>query len=102
MCTGALRGQDADYLPELAQLIEAAPGRSSLVFETLSLESYSPEFPLRHIDFFKKYRARLHRIAVVHELKSIAFAVATVGLASSMNIRGFGSMQDALGWLRAT
>lgn len=101
-CTGQLRAQDVDYLPELAQLIEAQTGRVSLVFETLAIEGYSPEFPLRHVDFFKQYRARLHRIAVVHELKSIAFAVATVSLASSTSIKGFASMREALGWLRAS
>ena len=99
-CTGRLLGEDTAYLPRLAQLIESETGRVSIVFETLEIESYSPEFPLNHIEFFKKWRDRIHKIAVVHSLKSIAFAVATVSLASNTNIKGFSSASEALGWLR--
>jgi len=98
-CTGFLRAEDTAYLPDLARLIESEQGRVSILFHTLEIEGYSPQFPLSHIDFFKKYRTRIHRIAVLHELKSIAFAVATVALASNTNIKGFSSLSDALGWL---
>jgi hypothetical protein len=100
-CTGHLLGEDTAYLPHLAQLIESQAERVNIVFETLGIDGYSPEFPMRHIDFFKQWRARIHKIAVVHSLKSIAFAVATVSLASNTNIKGFSSLPDALSWLRS-
>lgn len=101
-CTGQLRAEDAAYLPDLERIIEARHDRVSLVFDTLELESYSTEFPLSHVVLFRKYRERIHRIAVAHELKSIAFAVATIALASQTNIKGFSSVQEALRWVRSS
>jgi hypothetical protein len=37
---------------------------------------------------------------VAHELRSVAFAIATVSLASNTNIKGFASVAEALNWLR--
>jgi hypothetical protein len=97
--TGCVLAEDAIYLPDLSQLIDAEAGRVSLLFDTIELESYSPSFSLAHIDFFKNYRARLNRIAVAHELKSIVFAISTVALASSTTIKGFATRAEALGWI---
>lgn len=70
-----------------------------ILFEAMHLESYSPKFPLAHIDFFRNYHSRLDRIAVAHVLKSISFAIATVSLASDTNIKGFPAVAEALVWL---
>jgi len=101
-CVGQLRAEDAAYLPDLAQIIASRQGCVCMVFDTLELESYSPNFPLSHIAFFKEHRGQIDRIAVAHELKSIAFAVATIALASQTNIKGFASVNEALRWLRSS
>ncbi|MFT3926714.1 MAG: STAS/SEC14 domain-containing protein [Myxococcales bacterium] len=99
-CVGNLSADDTAYLSSLSRLIDAESGPVSLLFEAMELHSYSPKFPLAHIDFFRDYHARLHRIAVAHELKSIAFAIATVSLASNTLIKGFPNVADAMAWLR--
>jgi hypothetical protein len=98
-CTGNLRAEDAGYLPRLGRLIDDQHGRVSILFDALELESYSPKFPLAHIDFFRDYHARLGRIAVAHVLKSVSFAIATVSLASNTDIEGFPSLAEATTWL---
>lgn len=99
-CRGHLTEEDANYLPKLGRLMDAERTQVCIVFDAMDLESYSPKFPLAHIDFFRNNQPRLKRIAVAHELKSISFAIATVSLASSTNIKGFPSMAEALVWLR--
>lgn len=98
-CTGSLRAEDAEYLPSLGRLIDRQQGRVCILFDAMELESYSPKFPLAHIDFFRDYHPRLGRIAVAHLLKSISFAIATVSLASNTDIKGFPSLAEATTWL---
>lgn len=81
-------------------MIDERPERARIVFDSLELESYSTEFPLAHIPFFSQHRPRIERIAVAHALKSIAFAVVTVALASQTSIKGFATLEEALGWAR--
>lgn len=101
-CLGHLLAEDASYLPTLGRLIDRERKQVRIVFNAMTLESYSPKFPIAHIDFFRNYQPRLGRIAVAHELKSISFAIATVSLASNTNIRGFPSMGEALAWLHGS
>lgn len=99
-CTGHIQPEDTLYLNGLARLIDAERAPLSIVFDAMELQSYSPKFPLAHIDFFRKYHRRLRRIAVAHELRSIAFTIATVSLASNTSIKGFPSHEAALAWVR--
>ena len=99
LCTGHIQAEDSQYLVGLARLLEAEQ-RVCIVFDAMALESYSAKFPLAHVEVFRRFHSRLGRIAVAHHLKSIAFAIATVSLASHTNIKGFPSRDEALAWLR--
>jgi hypothetical protein len=98
-CVGQLRAEDTGYLPVLARMIEERPERSRIVFDSLDLEGYSAEFPLAHIPFFARHRAR---IGVAHTLRSIAFALATVALGSQTSIKGFGTLEETLSGVRGS
>ena len=61
-CVGHLVAEDADYLPKLGRFdSDTERGQVCIVFEAMTLESYSPKFPLAHIEFFRNYQARLNR-----------------------------------------
>ena len=101
MCRGYLREELASYLPKLEAMVLKRPS-VCLLFNTLSTEGFAVAFPMAHVQPFKRWLGRVPKIAVVHTMVSVGFAVTTVRLASGSNLRGFPVREAGLEWLEAS
>lgn len=92
------------YIPRLEALMRAQGGKVSLLFSLLALNGYHRDFPIAHVAPFRSWMTggQLHKVAVVHTLPSVRFAIATVSLASQTNIKGFSTRQAGIDWVRST
>src|SRR5688572_1736410 len=87
-CYGYLDETAHEYLPQLKAMVKAQKARVSLLYNALPLDGYSFTFPMKHIEPFRTWFGTLYKVAVAHTIPSIAFAIATVALASRTNIKG--------------
>ncbi len=99
-CVGHMGRGVESYLTELETRVRTHAGPTSVLYEATGIDGYEFAFAQAHVKPFRAWLGKLHRVAIVHKMPGMGFAIAAISMASSAQIKGFATRDEALAWLR--